>query len=206
MKLKITLLITCFIISTQAFSQFDSICEVLPGQKINDIATKGNTMFAAMGTDGVYKSTDQGYTWSPCTALPDAYSGPETAQSLLIASNGDLFVGGNSEFSFTGPPLSVSGVVFRSKDDGTTWTFNLIPEMTGTAYAGQIIELSGGKLWMLAGFQEFFTLTLTDTLWTKTTTLGGQITGFMHVDDTVIASNFGINSGLWYSSNYVSLG
>jgi hypothetical protein len=202
MKRKITFLITFIIMSTQAFSQFDSICQIVAGQEIQDLVVKGNTMYAAMGTDGIFKSTDYGYNWTACAALPNAYTGNETAHSILIASNGDLIVGANAEYSFVGPPLSLSGIVYRSQDNGSSWTSELIPEMNGTSYAGKIIELSGGKLFMQAGFQDFYTSTLTDTLWTKVTALGGNVNGFMNVNDTIIAINSGSNAGLWFTANY----
>ncbi|MEZ5199684.1 MAG: hypothetical protein R2764_25870 [Bacteroidales bacterium] len=84
------------ITTTATFSQvFDSIGVISPDYNIEEITSKGDMLYAAAGEGGVWYSSDEGYSWTQTSPLPDAGFGQEAANSICAASNGDIIVGGN---------------------------------------------------------------------------------------------------------------
>lgn len=195
------LLILCAIIfSLSTFAQsFNSLGEIITGKTIYDLTYKGNTMYAAMGKEGVYKSVDEGLNWTPCGALPNLGFGDEAGFSLLVASNGDIIAGGNALYN----GAEISGIVFRSSDDGASWSGIALIGLAGYERSGKIIELPGGNLMMQGGNTKFFTSTLLTTNWTQVSSPGGVIRGFHYEGTNVLVMNnpAGGTAGLWYSDN-----
>lgn len=198
-KLLLTTAIILIAYSTLFSQVFDSLAVISPGNQIQDLTSKDNTLFAAVGAAGVMYSDDEGYTWNSCTPLPDAGFGQEWAFSIYAASNGDLIVGGNLVYN----NAAFSGVVFRSSDDGDTWTAINFEGLDGYEESGKIIELSDGNLMMQGGFQKFFISSLTNPNWTQTNAPGGVIFGFEQIDDIIFAVNnpAGGTAGTWTTTD-----
>jgi hypothetical protein len=198
--MKKLLLFCAFIFSLSSFAQsFNSLGEILTGATIYDLTYKGNTMYAAMGINGVYKSIDEGINWTPCGTIPDPGFGDPAAFSLLVASNGDIIAGGNMLYNGS----EFSGIVFRSADDGATWSGVAVAGFAGYERSDKIIELPGGNLMMLGGNTKFFTSTLSTTNWTQVTSPGGVVRGFHYEGSNVLVMNnpAGGTAGLWYSDD-----
>jgi hypothetical protein len=195
------LLLFCGILfSLSTFAQsFSSLGEILTGATIYDLTYKGNTMYAAMGANGIYKSIDEGLNWTPCGTMPDPGFGDPAAFSLLVVSNGDIIAGGNMLYN----GAEFSGIVFRSSDDGASWNVVTVTGMAGYERSDKIIELPGGNLMMQGGNTKFFTSTLSTTNWTQVTSPGGVIRGFHHEGNNVLVMNnpAGGTAGLWYSDD-----
>ena len=91
------------------------------GGRVTDIApdpTQAGTVFVAVATSGVWKSTDGGVTMTK--AWPDDF--PQSIGAVTVAPSGDVWVG-TGEVNPGGGSLSYGGDgVYRSSDDGATWT------------------------------------------------------------------------------------
>jgi type IX secretion system substrate protein len=74
----------------------------IPGGRVNDILTVGETLYAA--TSGVFRSTDYGSTWEAI--------GLEGKEILSLAMSGPFLIAGAGYGS---------GGIFRSSDQGHTW-------------------------------------------------------------------------------------
>lgn len=160
---------------------------------IQDIAARGNTLFAAAGPAGVYNSTDGGVTWAKLADLPDAGFGDEGANRIIIGANGDIIVSGNMYYS----GAQLGGVVFRSNDNGASWTSSVVAGMGGYEAAGTIVELPDGTLSMRGGTSNIYTMFPDSTAWTKMTDPGGAISMLANYADTLfVITNF---AGLQYS-------
>lgn len=198
---KFLLIMAISLVATSTlFSQvFDSLGIISPGNEIEDLSSKGSTLFAAVGAAGVMFSTDEGYTWSACSPLPDNGFGEEWAFSILVASNGDLIVGGNQVYN----NAAFGGACFRSSDDGVTWSAVTIEGYGGYEESGKIVELSDGSLMMMGGFQKLFISSLTDESWTQTNAPGGIIFGFEQIDDIIFVVNnpAGGTAGTWTTTD-----
>lgn len=200
MKTKLSLLCVIFVLyTTLQAQQFDSLTTIINGKNIEDIASDGNHMFAALADSGVFISNDQGMTWSPCATLPDAGFGQEGAFALLVASNGDLIVGANTLFN--GSPFA--GVVYRSSNNGNSWTQAPVTQMGGYETADIIVELPNGDLLMKTSVNKIFKSSISDTAWTQVTTPGGVVLGFNAIGSTLFAVNnpAGGTAGIWYSTD-----
>lgn len=198
-KLVLSLAIIAFV-SITTFSQvFDLLGEINPEYNIQDIESKGDLLFAALGEGGVMVSSDEGFTWSATSPLPDAGFGQESAYSIFAASNGDLIVGGNQ--TYNGAPLS--GSVFRSSNNGTTWSFQTFDGLTGYEQSGKIVELSDGSLMMRGGQSKLFISSLSSTEWTQTISPGGVIFGFENINDEifVVTNPSTGTAGTWVTSD-----
>jgi len=197
MKKHLLLLLTIVIVSTTTvFAQvFDSIGVISPDYEIEDMTSKGTTLFAALGQGGVWFSEDEGFTWSQTSPFPDSGFGDEAAFSIYAASNGDLIVGGN--LLYNNAPLS--GVVFRSSDNGVIWSAENLDGLGGYEESGKIVELSNGNLMMRGGQGKLFTSTLTNPVWTQTNSPGGVIFGFEQINDEIFVVNnpAGGTAGTW---------
>jgi hypothetical protein len=91
------------------------------GGRVTDIApdpTQPGTVYAAVATAGLWKSTDGGVTMTK--AWPDDF--PQSIGAVTVAPNGDVWVG-TGEVNPGGGSLSYGGDgLYRSTDDGATWT------------------------------------------------------------------------------------
>ena len=76
--------------------------------------TASGDIFAAAG-DTLYRSTDDGVHWSPMVLKLQPYNG---IQYLVIAPNGNIFA------------CSEMGSIYRSTDNGDTWTLLNTPANT----------------------------------------------------------------------------
>lgn len=198
---KILLLFVVAIITTTTIKAqvFDSLGVVSLGNEVRDLAVKGSTLYAAVGQGGVLYSNDEGFTWTACSPLPDNGFGTESAYSILVASNGDLIIGGNQVYN--NAPLG--GACFRSSDDGVSWTAVVIEGYAGYEQSGKIVELSDGSLMMRGGFQKLFVSSLSDLAWTQTTAPGGVIFGFEEINDEIFVVNnpAGGTAGTWTTTD-----
>ncbi|MCF6169491.1 MAG: glycoside hydrolase [Bacteroidales bacterium] len=192
------MVVTATTITTYA-QVFDSIAIISPDYEIEDLTSKGTTLYAALGLGGVWYSDDEGYTWTQASPLPDAGFGQEGAYSIFAASNGDLIVGGN--LVYNNAPLS--GVVFRSSDDGASWTAENFDGLGGYEESGKIVELSNGDLMMKGGQGKLFISSLTNPVWTQTNAPGGDIFGFEQIDDIIFVVNnpAGGTAGTWTTTD-----
>jgi Sortilin, neurotensin receptor 3, len=91
------------------------------GGRVTDIApdpTTTGTVYVAVATAGLWKSTDGGVTMTK--AWPDDF--PQSLGAVTVAPNGDIWVG-TGEVNPGGGSLSYGGDgLYRSTDDGATWT------------------------------------------------------------------------------------
>lgn len=198
---KILLTITIIALSTTlSLSQvFDSLTVINSEYNIEDLAWKGDDIFAALGEGGVMYSSDEGLTWNETSELPDAGFGQEAANSIYVASNGDLIVGGNLNYG----GAALGGVVFRSSDNGSTWTAQPFEGLGGYEKSKKIIELPNGDLMMHGGSTKLFTSSLSSSAWTQITAPGGVIFGFEVIGDMVfvVTNPSAGTAGTWVSSD-----
>jgi len=178
---------------------FDSLTVINSEYNIEDLAWKGNDIFAALGEGGVMYSSDEGFTWNETSELPDAGFGQEAANSIYVASNGDLIVGGNLNYN----GAALGGVVFRSSDNGTTWSAEPYEGLGGYEKSKKIIELPNGDLMMHGGQSKLFTSSLSSNTWTQITAPGGVIFGFEVIGDMVfvVTNPSEGTAGTWVSSD-----
>jgi hypothetical protein len=91
------------------------------GGRVTDIApdpTASGTVYVAVATAGLWKSTDGGVTMTK--AWPDDFT--QSLGAVTVAPNGDIWVG-TGEVNPGGGSLSYGGDgLYRSTDDGATWT------------------------------------------------------------------------------------
>jgi hypothetical protein len=143
------------------------------GGRVTDIApdhTQPGTVFVAVATAGVWKSTDGGVTM--VKAWPDDF--PQSIGAVTVAPNGDVWVG-TGEVNPGGGSLSYGGDgVYRSTDDGATWTrvglagsstigairFN--PQNPNIVYAA-----SAGSLFAAGGVRGLYKSTDYGATWTR---------------------------------------
>ena len=118
------------------------------GGGINTLLANGNTLYAGTSGDGVYRSTDNGQTWTASTGIGAYFT------LALGAFNGNLFAGVNF------------GQIFISTDAGQTWEFTNNGGANGsdirdfasvganlfaaTAGGGVLISTNGGRNWAKA--------------------------------------------------------
>jgi Sortilin, neurotensin receptor 3, len=91
------------------------------GGRVTDIApdpTQPNTVFVAVSTAGLWKSTDGGVAMTK--TWPDDF--PQALGAVTVAPNGDVWVG-TGEVNPGGGSLSYGGDgLYKSTDHGATWT------------------------------------------------------------------------------------
>jgi len=98
-----------------------------PGSRLND----------------VWRSTDQGATWTRMTAAP-GWTARESLCAVALADGSMVIAGGNG----SGGPFND---VWRSTDQGATWTqMTAAAEWPGRAYAG-CVALSGDRILVMGG-------------------------------------------------------
>src|SRR5262249_36809030 len=78
----------------------------------------------ATGSEGVYKSTDGGLTW---TAVNTGLTGLNTSGRILLAAHNNALLSTNAVYAMViGSTGKLSGV-FRSPDQGANWTSMSVP-------------------------------------------------------------------------------
>jgi hypothetical protein len=91
------------------------------GGRVVDLAvdptTSPSTVYAAVSSGGIMKSTDGGVTWSP--AWPD--SNTQAMGALARASNGTLWAGTGEANPSGGGDTFLGDGIYRSTNDGRTW-------------------------------------------------------------------------------------
>jgi Sortilin, neurotensin receptor 3, len=91
------------------------------GGRVTDIApdpTQSGTVYVAVATSGLWKSTDGGVTMTK--AWPDDF--PQAIGAVAVAPNGDVWVG-TGEVNPGGGSLSYGGDgLYRSRNGGATWS------------------------------------------------------------------------------------
>ncbi|MFN8359374.1 MAG: T9SS type A sorting domain-containing protein [Candidatus Kapaibacterium sp.] len=88
---------------------------VTAGVTARDIIFKGNVMYVSTKDAGLVKSTDNGVSWQPASAMVTE----KNIGAFAITSNGSLLIG-----------VKGGNGVYRSTDDGTTWTLTSMPQTT----------------------------------------------------------------------------
>jgi photosystem II stability/assembly factor-like uncharacterized protein len=105
------------------------------GLTVTVIYKTNNSIYAGTDTQGIYKSTDDGLTWTA------ANSGIDRARiSDIIASGGNLLAAASST-------CSIFNNVFKSTDNGTTWN-------PTSGLGGQIVEafaIKGNSIYATVG-------------------------------------------------------
>jgi hypothetical protein len=94
------------------------------GGRIVDMAldptTKPSTVYAAVSSGGVMKSTDSGVTWSP--AYPDSL--PQAMGAIARGSDGTLYAGTGEANPSGGGTTFMGEGIYRSTDGAKTWQFS----------------------------------------------------------------------------------
>ncbi len=91
------------------------------GGRVTDVVvdpTQADTIFVASAGGGVWKSTDAGMTYAP--SWPADY--PQAIGALARGSDGTLWAGTGEANASGGGITYVGDGVYRSTDDGATWT------------------------------------------------------------------------------------
>jgi ligand-binding sensor domain-containing protein len=162
----------------------------LPESEVLSLAVNGSTIFAGTYEDSVFRSTNNGTTWT-------AVGLPNYLVSSLAASDGKIFAG------------VLNGGVFRSTDNGTTWTavdsgltntkvYSLLASgsniFAGTG-GGVFLSTNNGTSWTavnsgLVSIESGTTLTAIYAFLTDTTVLSLAVS-----DSTIFAGTGG--GGVW---------
>ena len=166
--------------SAKAFKglEFRSIGPALMSGRIADIAihpTDLSTWYVAVGSGGVWKTTNSGTTWKPIFDSEVSYS---TGCVVLDPSNPDVVWVGTGE-NVGGRHVGFGDGVYRSLDGGSTW------KNMGLADSQHISEIivhpkdprtvfvaSQGPLWSPGGERGLFKTTDGGITWTNTLSAG----------------------------------
>ena|SRR6218665_286989 len=182
----------CLNAFTAGAQTIDTLAQINPGNNIVDIVKKGSTLFATSGTN-VYKSTNNGVSWTAAAPTPDFLSYTEQPRHMLAASDNALYVAVNATYS--GIPLGAG--VMKSTDDGATWiSMGSLTAMGGYEETARLIEIPGGNLFLAtnaAGGKTYHS-TLSSSAWTQSTATR-TIYGMTTYNDTLVVSS----NGVYYS-------
>ncbi|MEZ5199683.1 MAG: T9SS type A sorting domain-containing protein [Bacteroidales bacterium] len=92
-------------------------------------------------------------------------------------------------------------MVFRSSNNGSTWSAENYEGLQGYEKSGKIVELSNGDLMMQSGQAKLFTSSLSTSGWTQITAPGGVIFGFEQIEDDIFVVT---NPSMGTAGTYVS--
>lgn len=179
---------------------------VFPGRNFYDAKwNPGSTsvVYTAQGNattgNGVYKSTDDGATWSVAgTGQPASSAIGKTKLSLSAAAPGTIYaVFGGFGFGPGGNPAN--GPLYRSTDSGATWTLrNNSVNMGQTWYNLAVAASPTDAQTVIWGAQFLYRTTNGGTTWT--TTAGPP--NFTWTDHHALAYEPGSNSRLWTANDH----
>jgi photosystem II stability/assembly factor-like uncharacterized protein len=201
MKLKrrfISMLLFCVTAASQLLSQWTSL-NGPSGGFVHALAVDGATVYAGTDANGLYRSTNDGLSWS------SVKPGPSTTSVITLAVFRSGTSGTVSIFAGTG-----SGGVFRSTDHGANWMDVRLPTSGGTVMSFASID-SMDRTIVLAGMGGAGVYRSTDngTTWNAANTGLGvpiAINALMSVTDStgavkVFAGANGPNGGIFVSTN-----
>ena len=98
----------------------------------------GDLWLAGGTPDDIYRSEDDGATWSSVGITAPA--GQRSVQGIAVAPNGDLWLAGR-----------IPNDIYRSEDDGATWSSVGITAPAGQTYVTDIAVAPNGDLWLAGG-------------------------------------------------------
>ena len=140
----------------------------------------GTTIYAAVATGGIWKSTNAGMTWAP---ISDSIRVGSIGAVAAAPSNGDIvWVGSGEANNMRSSSWGVG--VFKSTDGGKSWSKAMLP---GTQHIGRIVidprdpdivyVAAMGPLWGPGGERGLFKTIDGGRTWTNTKNVSAQ-TGF----------------------------
>jgi photosystem II stability/assembly factor-like uncharacterized protein len=143
----------------------------------------GTTMYAAVATGGIWKTSNGGITWAP---ISDSIGVGSIGAVAAAPSDGDIIWVGSGEAN--NMRSSSWGVgVFKTTDGGKTWSKAMLPK---TQHIGRIVidprnpdvvyVAAMGPLWAPGGDRGLFKTTDGGKSWTNTKNISAQ-TGFTEV-------------------------
>jgi choice-of-anchor A domain-containing protein/uncharacterized repeat protein (TIGR01451 family) len=152
----------------------------LSGKDVHALTSVNGIIYAGTWGYGVYKSLDNGSTWSQ---INNGLGGFLALQSITSTSNGDVYAG------------TVGGGVFKTTD-GTNWTqltcgYNVIWAMSSTSTAVYAGTYGGG----------LFKSIDAGSSWTKVTTLDVQFVYSLSVDATGNVFVSSLTNGVFESTD-----
>lgn len=158
----------------------------------------GTTMYVAVATGGIWKTTNAGLTWTP---VSDSIGVSSIGAVAAAPSNGDVvWVGSGESNNMRSSSWGVG--VFKSTDGGKTWSKPMLP---ASQHIGRIVidprdphvvyVAATGPLWAPGGERGLFKTTDGGATWTNTKQLS-EHTGFT---DVVMDPN---NPDVLYAASY----
>lgn len=143
----------------------------------------GTSMYVAVATGGIWKTTNAGLTWTP---VSDSIGVGSVGAVAAAPSNGDVvWVGSGEANNMRSSSWGVG--VFKSTDGGKTWSKPMLPK---TQHIGRIVidprdpnvvyVAAMGPLWGPGGDRGLYKTTDGGATWTNTKNISAQ-TGFTEV-------------------------
>jgi photosystem II stability/assembly factor-like uncharacterized protein len=143
----------------------------------------GTTMYVAVATGGIWKTTNAGLTWAP---VSDAIGVGSIGAVAVAPSNGDVvWVGSGESNNMRSSSWGIG--VFKSTDGGKTWSKPMLP---ATQHIGRIVidprdpdvvyVAANGPLWGPGGDRGLYKTTDGGATWTNTKSLS-ETTGFTEI-------------------------
>lgn len=143
----------------------------------------GTTMYAAVATGGIWKTSNGGINWAP---ISDSIGVGSVGAVAAAPSNGDvIWVGSGESNNMRSSSWGIG--VFKSTDGGKSWSKPMLP---GTQHIGRIVidprdpnvvyVAANGPLWGPGGERGLFKTTDGGATWTNTKNIS-PYTGFTEV-------------------------
>ncbi|MCE2903332.1 MAG: glycosyl hydrolase, partial [Gemmatimonadetes bacterium] len=143
----------------------------------------GTTMYVAVATGGIWKTTNAGLTWAP---VSDAIGVGSIGAVAVAPSNGDVvWVGSGESNNMRSSSWGIG--VFKSTDGGKTWSKPMLP---ATQHIGRIVidprdpdvvyVAANGPLWGPGGDRGLYKTTDGGATWTNTKSLS-ETAGFTEI-------------------------